>query len=238
MKKSFKSYIICWAVLFALFNVISFVTPAKVMGESKFTGAFWSGYAFITAALIAHCVFNYFALSAKSKEKRILNIPLVIMSVIALWVMMIVGAVFMAVPSLPYWLGIVICFAVLAVSVLMIVSAKGVSEATAEGNIRLNQKTDNYRKMVNAADILVKRAESKEEKALAQKVYDAVRYSDSVSDASTYADETAILNEINSLTVALANKEPADTLEQRVNELLILIDQRNNKCKAVKRNQA
>ena len=51
MKKNFKLYAICWAILLALFNVIVFVSPAEAMGLSKFGGAFWAGYLFITLAL-------------------------------------------------------------------------------------------------------------------------------------------------------------------------------------------
>ncbi len=40
MKKAFKMYAICWAVLFVAFHVIAFVTPGDIAGVSKFSGSF------------------------------------------------------------------------------------------------------------------------------------------------------------------------------------------------------
>ena len=47
MKSKFKMYVIVWAAVVVLFNVIVFITPNEVAGMSKFGGAFWVGYAFI-----------------------------------------------------------------------------------------------------------------------------------------------------------------------------------------------
>ncbi len=235
MKKSVKYYLICWVALVALFNVVCFVTPARIAGISKFTGSFWVGYAFMMATFIAHLVFMCVCFSAKDKETKVLNMPLIALSIIELFVMLVAGALCMLIPALPYWVGIIVCCAVLAFSVISLVTAKGVGENTSKANINLNRKTDNYRNMVDAADMLLKRATSAEEKALAQKVYDAVRYSDAASSTETAADEATILEEINALTVALANQEDFAATESRANELLLLIAQRNNKCKAAKR---
>ena len=235
MKKSVKYYLICWAVLVALFNVVCFVIPDSIVGVSKFTGSFWVEYAFMMATFIAHLVFMCVCFSAKDKETKVLNMPLIALSIIELFVMLIAGALCMLIPALPYWVGVIVCCAVLAFSVISLVTAKGVGENTSQANINLNRKTDNYRNMVDAADMLLKRATSAEEKALAQKVYDAVRYADAASSPETAADEAAILDEIGALTLAFANREDFAATEQRANELLLLIAQRNNKCKAAKR---
>lgn len=235
MKKSVKYYLICWVALVALFNVVCFVIPDSIVGVSKFTGSFWVGYAFMMAAFIAHLVFMCVCFSAKDKETKVLNMPLIALSIIELFVMLVAGALCMLIPALPYWVGVIVCCAVLAFSVISLTTAKGVGENTSQANINLNSKTDNYRKMVDAADMLLQRAATAEEKSLAQKVYDAVRYSDAASSAETAADEAAILEEIGALTVALANQEDFAATESLANELLLLIAQRNNKCKVAKR---
>ena len=51
MKKTFGFFAIIWALFLALFNVIVFVTPNEAGGMTKFGGAFWVGYIFITIAL-------------------------------------------------------------------------------------------------------------------------------------------------------------------------------------------
>lgn len=40
MKSKFKMYVIVWAAVVVLFNVIVFITPNEVAGMSKFGGAF------------------------------------------------------------------------------------------------------------------------------------------------------------------------------------------------------
>ena len=57
MIKEVRNYVIIWILLVALFNVICFVTPAEVNGISKYQGAFWPGYGFITATFIIHMIF-------------------------------------------------------------------------------------------------------------------------------------------------------------------------------------
>lgn len=64
MKKLFKNYVIIWAILFAVFNIICFVAPSKVAGMSKFGGAFWAGYICITLAFLGQLVCAYVAFKA------------------------------------------------------------------------------------------------------------------------------------------------------------------------------
>lgn len=66
MKKTFKMYAICWAILFVAFHVIAFVTPGEIAGISKFSGSFWSGYAFIVLSFIGQLICAYAALKEKT----------------------------------------------------------------------------------------------------------------------------------------------------------------------------
>ena len=43
MNKRIRTYAVIWAILFALFNVICFVSPNEIAGVSKFGGSFWVG---------------------------------------------------------------------------------------------------------------------------------------------------------------------------------------------------
>ena len=77
MNKRIRTYAVIWAILFALFNVISFVAPNEIAGANKFVGAFWNGYIFITLAFIGQLVCSYFAFKAESLQKMFYNIPLI-----------------------------------------------------------------------------------------------------------------------------------------------------------------
>ena len=80
MKKTFGFFSIIWAIFLALFNVIVFVTPNEAGGMTKFGGAFWVGYIFITIAFIGQLVCAFFAFKPSDKQKVFYNIPLVTIS--------------------------------------------------------------------------------------------------------------------------------------------------------------
>ena len=235
MKKSLKYYIIVWIALVGLFNIVCFVTPDEVGGFSKFTGSFWAGYGFVMAAFVLHLIYACFALNEANAEKRILNTPLTVISFIELLLMIIVGTLCIAVFRAPTWVGIILCYLVLMLSVIFFISAKAVGENAQSANISLNQKTSNFRELVDDAQQLITASKTKETRELSQKVYDALRYSDMVSSAATVDDEAAIQEKLRSL-IADVSRDPQRTdFSTKVDDLLALIEIRNNKCKAAKR---
>lgn len=77
MKKEYKSYLIIWTILLAIFNIAVFVSPSEAAGLSKFGGAFWSGYAFITLAFIGQLAVFFIAFKAENLQKLFYSIPLI-----------------------------------------------------------------------------------------------------------------------------------------------------------------
>ena len=76
MKKAFKYYVIGWAVVLVLFNLIAFLFGG-IENEVKYTPPFWIGYAFITLAFIVQLIIAYFAFRQDTAKKVFYNIPLV-----------------------------------------------------------------------------------------------------------------------------------------------------------------
>lgn len=83
-------------------------------GVSKFNGAFGAGYIFITIAFVGQLGCAYKAFKAENLKKMFYNIPLISVSYTGLIAMLVVGTVCMAVPFIPYWVGIIACLLVLA----------------------------------------------------------------------------------------------------------------------------
>lgn len=83
------------------------------------------------------------------------------------------------------------------------------------------------------ADSLMAMAKSDEMKAETKKVYEAIRYSDPMSNNALASIENQIQNEFNAFADAVKNND-IDLAKSSANELVILINDRNKKCKLLK----
>ena len=228
-------YIVVWMATVVLFNLICFLAPigkGDILGHS---GGFWASYGFVIAAFVLHLVFSCVALREKNKEKRVLNTPLIIISSVELCLMILVGIVCMAVTIIPYWVGIIICYALLLLSVIFFITAKAVGENTQAANQALNMKTGMFRELTDMAQELVSVASTSEENDLAKRIYDSIRYSDMVSCEETINEEMIIRSKLEDLVNLVRDHSTCDTINRTADELLLLVEKRNNKCKTAKR---
>ena len=175
MKKTFGFFAIIWALFLALFNVIVFVTPNEAGGMTKFGGAFWVGYIFITIAFIGQLVCAFFAFKPSDKQKVFYNIPLATISYAGLIVMLIAGTACMAIPNFPNWIGIIVCLLVLAITTIAVLSAAFAASVVTEIDHRVKVKTFFIKSLIVDAEHLMNTSKTAELKALAKKVYEAVR---------------------------------------------------------------
>ena len=233
MNKKFKTYALCWAILLALFNVICFVTPAQAAGMSKFGGAFWAGYIFITAAFIGQLVCAFVALKAENNTKLFYNIPILRVSYTGLILTLILGGVCMAVPDLPNWVGIIVCAVVLAFTAIAVIKAKAASDIVEKVDQKVKANTLFIKSLTVDAEGLVARARSEEAKAACKKVYEALRYSDPMSSEALSGVEGHITLQFAAFSAAVEAENAAET-EKAAQALAILLEDRNKKCKLLK----
>lgn len=233
MKKAIGFFSIIWAICLALFNVIVFVTPGEACGMSKFGGAFWAGYIFITLAFIGQWVCAFFALKPCDKQKMFYNISLATISYAGLIVMLVVGTACMAIPDLPNWIGIIVCMLVLAFTAIAVLKAAYAASVVGEIDQRVKVKTFFIKSLTVDAEHLMNTSKTAELKALAKKVYEAVRYSDPMSNAVLVEVEEKIQNGFADFENAV-NGEDFELASSTADELLSLIDIRNKKCKLLK----
>ena len=234
MNKRIRTYAVIWAILFALFNVICFVSPNEIAGVSKFGGSFWVGYIFITLAFIGQLVCSYFALKAESLQKMFYNIPLITISYTGLIVMLIVGALAMAIPNLPNWIRIIVCLAVLAFTAISVITAKAAGAIVSDIDEEVQTKTSFIKQLTLDAENLVNRAKAPMLKKICTRVCEAARYSDPVSNKQLSDIENRILEEFSMLTDAVL-ADDLDLTESSANEVITLGEERNNKCKMLKK---
>ena len=233
MKKNFKYFAVIWAILLALFNVICFVTPDEMNGMSKYTGAFWVGYIFITAAFVGQLICAFIAFKAENIEKMFYNVPLISLSFIGLIVMAVVGTLTMAIPNLPNWIGIIVCAIVLAFTAIAVVKASMAADNVQQVEQKVKAQTFFIKSLTVDADTLLSQAKSDEIKAECRKVYEAVRYSDPMSNDVLAVAESQITLKFAALSDAVKADSAAD-VKTLASELLVLIADRNKKCKLLK----
>lgn len=232
MKKRFHLYIVVWAVLLALFNVIAFVSVGWA-GQEKYTSSFWIGYVFITVMFIGQLICSYMAFKADSAKKLFYNISLIRTSYIGLIVSFIVGGLCMLISPLPYWVGVIVCAIVLVANVLSVIKAAAAIDEIERVDTKVKTQTFFIKSLTVDADTLMASAKSEAVKAECRKVYEAIRYSDPMSNEALAAVESQITVKFAALSDVVQANDPAAVAEL-ANEVVVLVGDRNKKCKLLK----
>lgn len=234
MKKNFKYFGITWIVGFVLFNAITFLIPNEIFGVTRFNKpVFWVAYALITLAFVVQLIIAYKFVKEDGMEKTFLNIPLLRTGYIAIIVSVIVGLVFMIFPVLPAWIGAIVCLLIAGYFVIACVNASTVAKVVADIDAKVKTKTAFIRMAVVEAENIMSRATSNEIKAETKKVYEALKYSDLMSNSALDDIEQEIDKGLKELKQAVMGNEAKKVLVI-VTEILLNIQERNNKCKLLK----
>lgn len=231
MKKTFKSYLIIWAILLVLFNVIAFVSPGWIAYD-KYSGSFWVGYAFIMVSFIGQLVCSMKAFRAENLQKLFYSVPLITISYTGLIVSFVVGGLCMLLSPLPYWIAAVAGVIVLVITAIAVIKADTAAELVAEVDEKIKAKTLFIKSLTVDAESLLAKAQDEETKAVCRKVYEAVRYSDPVSNEALGGVESEITLKMAALTQAVANNDAA--AKALADELLVLVEDRNKRSKMLK----
>ncbi|MBQ2755687.1 MAG: hypothetical protein IJF27_03335 [Oscillospiraceae bacterium] len=231
MKKNFKFYIIIWILLLAAFNVIAFVSVGWA-GQEKYTASFWIGYAFISAAFVVNLICSAVAFRAADLRKMFYNISLIKISYIGLILSFIFGGLCMLISPLPYFVGIILCAIILVFNIIAIVKASAAADVISKVDDKVKAQTFFIKSLAVDAETLMAKAKSDEAKAACKKVYEAIRYSDPMSNEQLRAVELQIADKFSELEGAVAGE--SENLKAVAEELVILIDNRSRKCKLLK----
>ncbi len=232
MNTYFKKYFCVWAVLLALFNVIAFVSVSLLWHE-KYTPAFWIGYISVTLAFAGHLACAYRALKAENATKLFYSLSIVKISYSGLIASFVFGGLCMALPFIPWWVATVLCAIVLAVNVMAVIKASMAIDAVTETDKKVQIQTFFIKSLTADAETLMARAESEALKAECRKVYEAIRYSDPMSSDALAAAESQITLKFAELSDAVKAKD-LPTVQAYAREVVILVEDRNRKCKLLK----
>lgn len=230
MKKNFKYYAIAWAALLVMFNILSFVVAGTI---GQFSPSFWVGYVFISIAMVGQLYCAWLAFKDDSAKQTFYKLSLVTTSYAGLIVCFVVGAICMAIPPLPSWIGAIICVLVLAVNIIAVVKAKAAAEIVSEVDKKVQTATKFIYDMQEESESLLARAKSEEAKSVCKKVRDEFKFSDPMSSSELATVEGEIQTHFDLLKKAVAEGN-AEVTTSESEELLALISERNQKCKKLK----
>ncbi len=233
MHREFKYYGIIWLICVALFNVIVFVTPSEIAGIEKYDGSFWPGYIFIMLAFIGQAGCSYKFFTSESKEQYFLNLPIISLSYTGLIISVIAGALCMAIPFVPNWIGVIIAGLILVIYAAAVIKAQGAAEIVMSVDKKIKAQTFFIKSLTVDFETLSAKAKNEEIKSEVKKVAEACRYSDPMSNDALAGVEGQITIKFNALEKAV-EEDKTDDVKTLCNELNVLLADRNKRCKLLK----
>ena len=232
MNKNFKFYTVIWAALVALYNVIVFlVRPILPLVSVAYNAGFWIAWGITIAAFICNLICAYAALHGDNLEKTFYRIPLVSMSYTCLISMLVISGALMLIPNCPAWIAAVVCVAVFLLQVISLVKSEWAAETVEATEQKVKERTSFIRSITTEAQKLMISAQTDEAKASCRKVFEALRYSDPMSNEELEEVETEIKQKFEMLSEKVGAGEDVTSF---TDELMELIGDRNRKCKSTK----
>lgn len=232
MKKVFISYSLIWAIMLVLFNIISFVS-VEMYGQEKYTPSFWIGYIVITFAFVGQLACAYFALKDSNAKKVFYNISLLTTSYTGLVMTLVFGGLCMIISSLPYYVGIILCAIVFAFNAIAVVNSTVAIESVDTIDQRIKVQTFFIKSLTVEAETLLSSSKSDIARAECKKVFEAIRYSDPMSNDVLSTVESQITVKFSQFSEAV-KADDAEKISMLANEVIILVGDRNKKCMILK----
>ena len=210
-----------FAVIFVIYNVISFAIPFK------HTSTFWGAYIFgLIAILLQIAIVMLAANGAETLRKKVYAFPIFRMGIIYLALQLGLSLVFTVaasfIESFPGWI---------IIFVLLTDTARDEIVKIEEEEERQTVQVKTFR--INI-DSIMRRVDDKDLLKYLERLSDTAKYSDPVSCEELYAIENEITDKIAELS-SIVQKGDFSLAKALVEEIIDLFDDRNAQCKMYKR---
>ncbi len=232
MKKQFKNYSIIWLVEVIIFSVIVFIV--RMTTNSNYSDAtFFISYFLVLLAFAGQIGLAYKFFKEENAEKVFLNMPLLTLSKSCVTVSFIIGTILMVIPFIPYFIAAIVSVIILGFYAIQLIKADSAAAAVNEVDKKVAAQTEFIKDMTVKAQNVVAKAKTDDGKAIAEKVFEAIRYSNKSSHGGL--DEVEGKISANFTVFADAISSGDDVLAASVGDQLIkLAEERNNLAKANK----
>ena len=233
MNKKFGFYALIWAIAVVVFNAVIFLARPIIPGyEIVYDPRFWIAWGFIIAAFVGNLACAFITFKSENLTKHFYKLPLISVSYSGLISVLVFGIILMLIPNCPEWITAIICIVIFAVNVIAVIKAAAAGEVVEEVDSKIKTKTFFVKSLTIDAESLLARATTPEAKAACKKVYEAIRYSDPMSNDALSGVESQITLKFDELSNAATGG--ADSIGNLADELVVLIGDRNRKCKLLK----
>ena len=132
MKRAFKFYLIAWAIMFVIFNVVVIALPKETtiagITYTKLGGLSWITLILFELCFVGHLVCTWFACKQNKLTGTFYRLPLIRLSYACVIVTLVLGCLAMTIPNLPSWIPLVLTLAVMAIYVFAILKAAAAAE--------------------------------------------------------------------------------------------------------------
>lgn len=227
MKK--KGLIIAiYAIVFAIYNVLTFVLCKKL------NNVFWCSYGFMITTYIVHVVIQMFFSNEENKNKQFVKGPMLVLSLIFVLIQLIINVVFM---DLKDTVGMTmvatvhgICFAVYVIAILVFLVLKNNADKRTD---TIKQEVVFIKGVCIDIEMMIKNCSDDKMKKTLNKLHDVVMYSDPMSNKYVEDEEDEIMENMVELKTVMSDGdfESAKILCDRMNNLF---EERNKKILATK----
>lgn len=234
MKKNFKFYALIWVIMLAAFNAIVFLVRPIIPGYViNYDARFWVVWSFIMVAFIGNLACAYIAFKAENLKKTFYNLPLITISCTGLIIMAVFGALLMVIPDCPVWIASIVSIVVFVFNVIAVIKATAAAGVVNSIDEKTKSQMFFIKNLTADAEGLWASARSEGLKGEARKVYDAIRYSDPMSNASLSELELEIKKQFAEFSNAV-DAEDAELAKSSAQGLMTMLEKRNQKCKLLK----
>ena len=224
-KGKFQAILII-AIVLAAYLLLAFVIPfAK-------TAVFWLALVFTLAAFgVQVYVLKLSFEKGKDARSKFYGFPIARIGIVYLFVQIILSFLFMALAKVcPVWVAVVVFALLLAAAAVGVIAADAMRDEVERQDAQLKTDVAAMRALQSRALALVSRCEDAALKANAQKLSDAFRYSDPMTNDATKYAEHELSADMDELERAVLDNDAtsAQTLIQRIAAQLA---ERNRLCK-------
>lgn len=230
MNKYIKTYISFWAILLVVFNVIAFVSTGW-LGQEKYTPAFWCGYVAIMLSFAANLLCAWLAFRGRNNKQVFYNLAFFRINYAGLILSFVVGGGFMLTSVIQLWVCILVSVIAIGANTVAFIKAVAAAALVEETDNKLQTNTEFIKLLTADAKSLASTAKSEQNHVLTQKVLEAVRYSDPVSCTALSEIEQQLQQSFDSFAKCILENQDA---AQAADQVLYLIEKRNQQCKALK----